>query len=162
MEADETLLVERLDHQKHNCRNDGQVGQRAGHIIGQSSGRGSHWAYALAARALRAGRSIRDLRSTGWTKGHKTSFELTGTLSERSVARNTASWHSGGPPVCSSMRPPYSFVRWPRFPLSFQARHFNCREAGTRIRCFRLLKGTDDHHCFGTAAVGHIVDDADA
>jgi len=29
------------------------------------------------------------------------------------------------------------------------------------VRYFLLVKGADDHDCLGTAAVGHVIDDAD-
>src|SRR5208337_5428319 len=75
MEANETLLVERLQHQKNNRRDDGHVGQRAGHVIVKSGGYRCGHAHAPTlhgtAGTLCTGRSIRDLRSTGCTKSHR-------------------------------------------------------------------------------------------
>src|ERR1700691_6281134 len=89
VEAYETPLVKRLEHKKQNCRNDGQVGQSAGHVIGEPGGCGWGYAHALcAASTLRTGRSIRDLGSTGWAKSHRASFKMTGKVTEHWSRRN--------------------------------------------------------------------------
>src|SRR5450755_248335 len=91
MEAHEPLLVERFQHQKHNRWNDSHIGQRAGHVVGESSAGGCERTRVLdiAASTLWTGRAIRDLRSTSWTKSHEGLLrETRGTLSEPSLRRN--------------------------------------------------------------------------
>src|ERR1700687_752155 len=75
VEADEALPVERFQHQKHNCGDNGHVGERASNVIGESGGRRCSANLPDAASTLRTGCSIRDLCSTGWTKSHRASFE---------------------------------------------------------------------------------------
>src|SRR5271169_6623730 len=48
------------------------------------------------------------------------------------------------------------------YPTIISSTDFKCHGAGNSLRYSRCLKGSDDHYCFGTTAVGHIADDADA
>src|SRR5260221_7277704 len=95
METAEAVAVERLQHQKHNRGDDGHVGQRASHVIGETGGCGrdrTRGTPSGSARTLRTCCSIGDLCSTDWTKNHRGLLrETTGKLSERS------SWRNGGP-----------------------------------------------------------------
>src|SRR5208282_1875527 len=166
VEADESLFVERFHYQKHNRRNDGHVGERAGDIIGKSSAGRCNNAGGLygTSTTLRTGRSIRNLGSTGCTKSHG------GLLGDdRHVIRTLAmaQWRrSGGVGEVADFR----FWRGrstrlcptARLLLSFQLRILNPAEPEFASVIFCLLKGTDDHYCFGTAAIGHIADDANA
>jgi hypothetical protein len=92
MEADKGFLIEGLHDEEHNRRDDGHIGQRAGHIIGETStcGRddGRYGVWGRSRSTLGTGRTIGDLGSTVWTKGHKASFELTGKVSECRAGRN--------------------------------------------------------------------------
>src|SRR5208282_761557 len=88
VESDKALPVERFDHQKHNCRNDRHIGERARYVIGKSR---AGWNGQRAARrpgTLGTGCSIRDLRPARWTKSHKASLEMTGKVSEPLPGRN--------------------------------------------------------------------------
>jgi hypothetical protein len=82
MEADKGFLVEGLHDEEHNRRNDGHVGQRASHIIGETSTCGRDDGRGRRRGTLGTGSAIGDLGSTAWTKGHKASFELRGKVSE--------------------------------------------------------------------------------
>jgi hypothetical protein len=95
MEADEALLVEWLHYEEHDRRNDGQISQCAGHVIGESNGRGRCGALSGSGSALRASCSIGDRGSTTWTKSHGASFEMNGTLAERPPACNGEGWILG-------------------------------------------------------------------
>src|SRR5450631_1759210 len=122
MESDEALLVEWLQHQKNNRRNDGYIGQRASHVIGESGGCGCDCAraWSCATSTLRTCCSIRDLRSTVCTKSHSGLLMMStrGTLSEPLPGRN-----DGGPcglEVCRFSRPYLRRAHSGRFgPLEF-------------------------------------------
>src|SRR5208337_3473521 len=49
-----------------------------------------------------------------------------------------------------------------RYPLSFRVRNFKPAEQGIADAIFPSFERQNDHHCFGTATVGHIADDANA
>src|SRR5260221_13666261 len=101
METAEAVAVERLQHQKHNRGDDGHVGQRASHVIGETGGCGGDRTRGTpsgSARTLRTCCSIGDLCSTDWTKNHRGLLrETTGKLSERSSWRNGGARHFWGP-----------------------------------------------------------------
>ena len=54
MEADEPVLVVGLHHQENDRRNDGDVGQHSGHIVGHASGAEAAWGTAGAVATLPA------------------------------------------------------------------------------------------------------------
>jgi|SRR5271163_4721470 hypothetical protein len=90
MEADKALSVVGLNHEKDNGWNDGEIGQSAGYIIGESGAGGCQGVGSLCCAGSTLGTSyaLRDLRSAGWTERHEASFEMTGKLTERALWRN--------------------------------------------------------------------------
>ena len=103
METDESLLVERLQHQEHNRRDDGDIGQRASDVIGETGGRGYDCDRTLCggASTLRTGRSIRNLHSTSRTKSHGNLLMI----DERQVIRTLAARNAGLTGVREGHRP---------------------------------------------------------
>src|SRR5580698_9473490 len=97
MKTDEALLIERFHNQKHNRRNNGYVGERAGHVVGESAGRRRGGDRSSACCTLRTTRSIRDLGSASRTKSHWGLLE-NDSQDDRHVIRTLAEaqWPQGG------------------------------------------------------------------
>jgi len=101
MEADEALLVEWLHYEEHDRRNDGQISQCAGHVIGESNGRGA--AAPCPAPAAHFGQVVPSAIGVPQLGQKATGlFEMNGTLAERPPACNGEGWILG-----SRVSPPF-------------------------------------------------------
>src|ERR1035437_3050533 len=80
-----------------------------------------------------------------------------------SFARREASYQNARPSAMAmTLAREFVFPQWLRSHYHFKFGILNSAEPRNASAISRLLKGMDDHHCFGITAFGHITDDADA